>query len=127
MAADVIKVEESVSALQWHNPAIGTAPANVIVQRPANASSSDRLTGALTALDRIVKTIFVLRYLSDLELRHRVQLQLNRGEARHESVACCCGLMSQRTLQANSKTAYRFLGTRLRVSSPLWSNPYSET
>jgi TnpA family transposase len=34
---------------------------NVIVQRLANAPSSDRLAGALTALGRIVKTIFVLR------------------------------------------------------------------
>jgi TnpA family transposase len=66
-----------------------TAPANVIVQRLANASSSDRLAGALTALGRIVKTIFVLRYLSDPELRYRVQLQLNRGEARHELVGRC--------------------------------------
>jgi TnpA family transposase len=65
------------------------APANVIVQRLANASSSDRLAAALTALGRIVKTIFVLRYLSDPELRYRVQLQLNRGEARHELVGRC--------------------------------------
>lgn len=66
-----------------------TAPANVIVQRLANASSSDRLAGALTALGRVVKTIFILRYLCDPELRHRVQLQLNRGEARHELVGRC--------------------------------------
>jgi TnpA family transposase len=66
-----------------------TAPANVIVQRLANASSSDRLAGALTALGRVVKTIFILRYLSDRALRHRVQLQLNRGEARHELVGRC--------------------------------------
>jgi len=66
-----------------------TAPANVIVQRLANASSSDRLAGALTALGRIVKTIFILRDLSDEGLRHRVQLQLNRGEARHELVGRC--------------------------------------
>ena len=37
----------------------------------------------------MVKTIFILRYLSDPELRHRVQLQLNRGEARHELVGRC--------------------------------------
>jgi TnpA family transposase len=55
----------------------------------ANASSSDRLAGALTALGRIVKTIFILRYLSDPGLRHRVQLQVNRGEARHELVGRC--------------------------------------
>lgn len=66
-----------------------TAPANVIVQRLANASASDRLAGALTALGRAVKTIFILRYLSDEGLRHRVQLQLNRGEARHELVGRC--------------------------------------
>ena len=66
-----------------------TAPANVIVQRLVNASSADRLAGALTALGRVVKTIFILRYLSDAPLRHRVQLQLNRGEARHELVARC--------------------------------------
>jgi TnpA family transposase len=66
-----------------------TAPANVIVQRLANSSSSDRLAGALTALGRVVKTIFILRYLSDPKLRHRVQLQLNRGEARHELVGRC--------------------------------------
>jgi hypothetical protein len=46
-----------------------TAPANVIVQRLSNAPSSDRLAGALTALGRIVKTIFVSRYLSDPALR----------------------------------------------------------
>jgi TnpA family transposase len=33
--------------------------------------------------------MFILRYLSDPELRHRVQLQLNRGEARHELVGRC--------------------------------------
>jgi TnpA family transposase len=66
-----------------------TAPANVIVQRLANPSLSDRLAGALTALGRIVKTIFVLRYLSDSQLRYRVQLRLNRGEARHELVGRC--------------------------------------
>jgi TnpA family transposase len=66
-----------------------TAPANVIVQRLANAPSSD-LAGALTARGRVVKTIFILRYLSDpQQLRHRVQLQLNRGEARHELVGRC--------------------------------------
>jgi len=66
-----------------------TAPANVIVQRLANAPASDRLARALTALGRVVKTIYILRYLSDSGLRDRVQLQLNRGEARHELVGRC--------------------------------------
>lgn len=31
----------------------------------------------------MVKTIHILRYLHDSEIRDRVQLQLNRGESRH--------------------------------------------
>jgi TnpA family transposase len=31
----------------------------------------------------------ILRYISDADLRYRVQLQLNRGESRHELVSRC--------------------------------------
>jgi TnpA family transposase len=40
-----------------------TAPANVITQRLANSSPSDRLAKALTALGQVVKTIYILRLL----------------------------------------------------------------
>jgi len=66
-----------------------TAPANVIIQRLANSSPSDRLAKALTALGRAIKTIYILRYIHDEALRSRVQLQLNRGESRHDLVARC--------------------------------------
>ena len=61
-----------------------TAPAHVVVQRLAGSSPSDRLARALTALGRVVKTIYILRYLHEEDLRRRVQLQLNRGESRHD-------------------------------------------
>ena len=61
-----------------------TAPAHVVVQRLAGSSPSDRVVKALTALGRAVKTVSILRYLHEEELRRRVQLQLNRGESRHE-------------------------------------------
>jgi TnpA family transposase len=51
--------------------------------RVANASPADRVAKALTTLGRIVKTIYILRYIHEEELRQRVQLQLNRGESRH--------------------------------------------
>ncbi|MGO9057155.1 MAG: Tn3 family transposase [Candidatus Binataceae bacterium] len=38
---------------------------------------------ALTTLGRIVKTIYILRYIHEEDLRRRVQLQLSRGESRH--------------------------------------------
>lgn len=59
-----------------------TAPAHVVLERLA--ASSDRPARALTMLGRIVKTIYILRYLQDAAIRGRVQLQLNRGESRHE-------------------------------------------
>jgi len=66
-----------------------TAPANVIVQRLANASSSDRLARALTALGQVVKSIFILRYIDDERMRDTVQLQLNHGERRHDLTRRC--------------------------------------
>ena len=61
-----------------------TAPAHVIVQRLTNSFPSDRLSKAFTNLGRIIKTQYILRYLTDLELRRTVQLQLNKGEYRHK-------------------------------------------
>jgi TnpA family transposase len=60
-----------------------TAPAHVIVQRLMNSSPSDRLSKAFTSLGRIIKTEYILRYLTDPELRRTVQIQLNKGEYRH--------------------------------------------
>lgn len=65
-----------------------TAPAHVVVQRLAGGSSSNRLAKALTALGRVIKTAYILRYIHEEDLRSRVQLQLNRGESRHELARC---------------------------------------
>jgi TnpA family transposase len=61
-----------------------TAPAHVVVQRLTNSFPSDRLSKAFTNLGRIIKTQYIMRYLTDVELRQTVQLQLNKGEYRHK-------------------------------------------
>jgi len=61
-----------------------TAPAHVIVQRLTNSFPSDRLSKAFTNLGRIIKTEYILRYITDPALRRTVQLQLNKGEYRHK-------------------------------------------
>ena len=58
-------------------------PAHVVMQRLANANTSNRLAGALTQLGRLMKTIHILRYIHEAPLRDAIQLQLNRGEFRH--------------------------------------------
>jgi TnpA family transposase len=56
--------------------------ANVMVRRLVSSSPTNRLAKALTHLGQLVKTIYILRFLSDPTLRQQVRTQLNRGEAR---------------------------------------------
>ena len=58
-------------------------PAHVVMQRLQSAPRSDRLAKALTSMGRVLKTIYIMEYIHDANLRGRVQLQLNRGESRH--------------------------------------------
>jgi TnpA family transposase len=43
----------------------------------------DKLSQAFNTLGKIVKTIFLLRYLSDTNFRRMIRRQLNKGEHRH--------------------------------------------
>jgi len=61
-----------------------TAPAHIIVQRLTNRYPSYRLSKAFTNLGRIIKTEYILRYITDKDLRRTVQLQLNKEEYRHK-------------------------------------------
>jgi len=58
-----------------------TAPAHVVLRRLASSAPSDRLAKALTALGRALRSLFLLRYIHEEELRARIIEQLRaRGE-----------------------------------------------
>ena len=61
-----------------------TAPAHIILTRLASSAPSDRLAKALTALGQALKSLYLLRSIQDEPLRAQMQLQLNRGERRHQ-------------------------------------------
>jgi TnpA family transposase len=61
-----------------------TVPAHIIVERLMNGSPSDRLSRAFREFGRLIKTQYILRYISDPELRRTVRIQLNKGEYRHK-------------------------------------------
>ena len=61
-----------------------TAPAHVVLRRLASSAPSDHLAKALTALGRALRSLYLLRYIHEEDLRARMQLQLNRGEGRHQ-------------------------------------------
>src|SRR5258705_1015102 len=62
-----------------------TAPAHVVLRRLASSAPSDRLAKALTALGRALRSLYLFRYIQEEGLRARMQLQLNRGEGRHQA------------------------------------------
>ena len=61
-----------------------TAPAHIILTRLASSAPADRLAKALTALGQALKTMSLLRYIQNEALQAQMQLQLNRGERRHQ-------------------------------------------
>lgn len=61
-----------------------TAPAPVVLRRLASSAPSDRLAKALTALGRALRSLYLLRYIHEEDLRARMQLQVHRGEGRHQ-------------------------------------------
>lgn len=84
--ADLDIIEEQWDAMIHVSQSLKerTAPAHVIVERLTNSFPSDRLSKAFTNLGRIIKTEYILRYMTDQDLRRTVQLQLNKGEYRHK-------------------------------------------
>lgn len=59
------------------------APAHLVLQKLSARGSSDRVSKAMMELGKLIKTIYILHYISKPDLRRKVQLQLNRGESRH--------------------------------------------
>jgi len=55
-----------------------------VVQRLTSSGPADRLTRAFINLGRIIKTEYILQYLTNKDLRQTVQTQLNKGEYRHK-------------------------------------------
>lgn len=59
------------------------AAAHEVMRRLSSGAPSDKISKAFTNLGRLIKTEYILRYITHPELRSRVQRQLNKGEHRH--------------------------------------------
>lgn len=62
----------------------GYVTASLLISRLQAYPRQGQLPRLLQEYGRLVKTIFVLRYLADGALRHRLRAQLNKGEKRHD-------------------------------------------
>jgi len=61
----------------------GTVTASLMVGKLGSYSRQNGLARALRELGRIERSLFILDWLQDVELRHRTQAQLNKGESRN--------------------------------------------
>jgi TnpA family transposase len=61
----------------------GQATASLVLRRLHAARRHGSLARAVVEYGRLVRTIFVLRYLADPRLRRRIGRQLNKGETLH--------------------------------------------
>ena len=107
------------------------APADLVLQKLAARSGSDRVAKAVTELGKLIKTIYIMHYISKEQLRRKVHLQLNRGESRHYlarhiffgnqgefktadyeemmNIASCLSLLSNAVLLWNTPRIYRIV------------------
>jgi len=70
---DMLRVVLSIQA--------GRITASTILRKLGNYSRKNRLYQAFRELGRVVRTVFLLRYLSDAELRQTIQAATNKSEA----------------------------------------------
>ena len=63
---------------------LGLVQAAGLMRTLQTSDRPTRLARALEELGRIIKTLYMLRYIDDAAYRRRILTQLNRGEGRHE-------------------------------------------
>ena len=84
MLPDMLRVALSIRA--------GKIRPSIILRRLATYSCKNKLYFAFRELGRVVRTIFLLRYISSVEMRHVIQAATNKSEAFNLSVDWVCRL-----------------------------------
>jgi TnpA family transposase len=106
----------------------GTVTASLIIRKLASYPRQNSLHTALREVGRIERSLFMLEWMKDPELRRRVQVGLNKGEARN-ALARAVFFNRQGDLRDRSfeNQRYRASGLNLIVAAIiLWNTVYLE-
>ena len=106
----------------------GTVTASLIIRKLASYLRQNSLHTALREVGRIERSLFMLEWMKDPELRRRVQVGLNKGEARN-ALARAVFFNRQGDLRDRSfeNQRYRASGLNLIVAAIiLWNTVYLE-
>ena len=106
----------------------GTVTASLMLKKLGSYPRQNGLALALREVGRIERTLFMLQWLQDPELRRRVNVGLNKGEARNALARAVffnrLGEMRDRTFEHQN---YRASGLNLLVAAIiLWNTVYLE-
>ncbi len=106
----------------------GTVTASAMLKKLSAYPRQNGLAVALREAGRLERSIFMLNWLRDLDLRRRAQAGLNKGEARNALARaiffCQLGELRDRTFE---NQAYRASGLNLIVAAViLWNTRYLE-
>jgi len=98
----------------------GSVTASLMVRKLSSYPRQNRFAVALRELGRVERTLFILDWLQNVDLRRRVQAGLNKGEARNALA---------RAVFFNRLGEIRDCGTRfiLSVRSVLWEKLQTTT
>ncbi len=104
----------------------GTVTASAMLKRLSAYPRQNGLAIALRGVGRLERSVFMLNWLRDLDLRRRTQAGLNKGEARNALARaiffCQLGELRDRTFE---NQAYRASGLNLVVAAViLWNTRY---
>lgn len=106
----------------------GTVTASLMIRKLASYPRQNGLVVALRELGRIERTLFILDWLQSIELRRRVQVGLNKGEARNALARAVffhrLGEIRDRSFE---QQRYRASGLNLVTAAiVLWNTVYVE-
>src|SRR5271170_1146668 len=106
----------------------GTVTASLMMRKLGSYPRQNGLAVALRELGRIERTLFILDWLQSVELRRRVQIGLNKGEARNALARAVffyrLGEIRDRSFEQQQ---YRASGLTLATAAiALWNTVYLE-
>ena len=106
----------------------GTVTASLMLRKLGAYPRQNALASALRELGKLERTLFLLRYIRDVELRRRIRIGLNKGEARNALARAVffnrLGELRDRTLENQQ---HRASGLNLVVAAiVLWNTVYLE-
>lgn len=104
----------------------GTVTASLILGKLGSYPRQNGLAWALREIGRIEKTLFILEWLQNPELRRRVQIGLNKGEAKHALArAVFFNRLGEVRDRSYEDQMYRASGLQLVIAAiVLWNTVY---